>query len=763
GLKDFRLTEPEHGLFVPVRPRAEYVPVLFTWPEETGAIGVDMGFDPARMHSKWKSRDVGQPIASETFKIISSGKEAAEAQGFAISAPVYSSGATTTVAERRRHLMGYVAGVIQVPAILHEAAFRADAAQLDLLVFDRESEPRKLIYTARGENSDLPRALRDDYRINDEDIVLTIEVGSRPWEIVLHPRAEFFRSGPRNGARIALIAGITATLLLTLSLYWLQRSRREIEAAEEALIVERQQLSNILEGTNAGTWGWNVQTGELHINERWAEMLGYTIVELAPVSVQTWMELTQADDCAYAQQLLARHFSGELNYYECELRMRHKDGRCIWVSTRGRLFSRTPEGKPEWMAGTHLEITERKQAEQALHVAKRVAEDANLAKSRFLATMSHEIRTPMNGILGMAQLLSGPVPNEEDRREFVKIILDSGRTLLTLLNDILDLSKVEAGALELRASVFSPSRVIREIASLMTGSIADKNLELVAHWHDGEEACYSGDPMRIRQMLTNLVSNAIKFSHKGLVRIDAYELERRDGIALLEFSVTDSGIGIAAEHRALLFKPFSQIDSSNTRRFGGTGLGLSIVRNLAERMNGSVGVDSEPDRGSRFWFRIEVGVVEGEFNHDRVFNVNANVSSPITVRHILIVEDHATNRLVLESLLEANGYTYRSASNGSQAVALVTSEERFDLVLMDCQMPIMDGLEATKLIRKWETLRQHRTPIIAITADAFAEDEERCRVAGMDDFLAKPVDIGELMSKLEKWIQQAPEPSVKEF
>ncbi|MEC5385070.1 CHASE domain-containing protein [Uliginosibacterium sp. H3] len=758
GFGNFRVTEPRDGRLVPVQPRAEYVPILFAWPENTGAIGVDMGFDPARMRSKLKARDTGRPIASETFKIISSGTEATEASAFAISAPVYFPGPTSSVAERRQRLMGYVAGVIQVPAILHDAAFRADAAQLDLLVFDRAAEPRQLIFAARGDGA----ATTNDaaYQTSDQDLVMTVEVGARPWEIILHPRSEFLRSGARNDALATFIAGLTLTFLLVFSLYRQQRSRREIETADEALKAERQQLTNILEGTNAGTWAWNVQTGALDLNERWAGMLGYTLAELEPITVDTWVRYTHPDDVTRAREMLTRHFSGELAYYDCELRMRHKpvgdaEGAWVWISARGRLFSRTPAGEPEWVAGTHLEITERKRAEEALREAKHVAEEASLAKSRFLATMSHEIRTPMNGILGMAQLLSGPVDSEEERREFVQVILDSGRTLLTLLNDILDLSKVEAGALELRTAPFAPAQLVREVASLMTGSIAEKGLSLAAKWHEDDEALYVGDPMRVRQMLTNLVSNAIKFTFAGEIRVDAYELDRRDGLAVLEFSVRDTGIGIAPEHRDLLFKPFSQVDSSNTRRFGGTGLGLSIVRNLAERMNGSVGVDSEVNRGSRFWFRIELALPDKPSAALMSSDINRKARPAADGGHILIVEDHSSNRLVLESLLQTHGLTYQSVTNGAEAFASVTSGAHFDLVLMDCQMPVMDGLEATRMIREWEAFSQQRVPIIAVTADAFAEDEERCLAVGMDDFLSKPIDANELLIKLRHWLPRA--------
>jgi signal transduction histidine kinase len=236
--------------------------------------------------------------------------------------------------------------------------------------------------------------------------------------------------------------------------------------------------------------------------------------------------------------------------------------------------------------------------------ARRSAETANLAKSQFLATMSHEIRTPMNGILGMAQLLMLPNVSEEERLEYARTLHTAGKNLMVLLNDILDLSKVEAGRLELRPDDFTPAAMLDEIAALFGAPAAAKDLSLTARWEGPPQATYHADPIRLRQMLTNLVSNAIKFTEQGRVEIVAREVVRQHGRALLAFSVTDTGVGISAAHQELLFKPFSQVDGSTTRQHGGTGLGLSIVRHLAQLMGGDVGVDSDPGDGATFWFRI---------------------------------------------------------------------------------------------------------------------------------------------------------------
>lgn len=392
--------------------------------------------------------------------------------------------------------------------------------------------------------------------------------------------------------------------------------------------------------------------------------------------------------------------------------------------------------------------------------AKQAAQAATVAKSRFLATMSHEIRTPMNGILGMAQMLLMPNVSEAERCEYARTILNSGQTLLKLLNDILDYSKVEAGKLELDPVVFEPTQLMREVQSLFAETARTKGLQFEAIWRGGE-ASYLADVHRLRQMLANLVSNAIKFTAYGRVGIEVAETERKGDIALLEFAVRDTGVGIAEDSQEQLFKPFSQADSSITRQFGGTGLGLSIVRNLASLMGGDVGVDSELGMGSCFWFRIRAEVIEGADTRrvPRIVSPRQPREQPLAATHLsmgaklLVVEDDATNQKVICAMLATLGMTSVIADDGQQAIDRISRGEMFDLILMDIQMPVMDGIEATAQIRQHE--REHgeaRRPIIALTADAFAEHRERCHNVGMDDFLTKPIDIAELSRLLRYWL-----------
>lgn len=400
------------------------------------------------------------------------------------------------------------------------------------------------------------------------------------------------------------------------------------------------------------------------------------------------------------------------------------------------------------------------QRTEALQQSELAAESANIAKSRFLATMSHEIRTPMNGILGMAQILLMPNIDAAERDDYARTILASGQTLLVLLDNILDLSKVEAGKLELESVSLAPGQIIRDTRALFADTAALRALRFEIDWSGPAGQQYLGDPYRLRQMLANLVSNAIKFTEKGEIRIEAREIARDGQFAVLEFAVSDTGIGIPADKQSQLFAPFSQTDSSTTREYGGSGLGLSIVRNFAQLMGGDADVQSEAGHGSRFSFQIRVGLVAADDGGQTECSRNVkNHSGRATTQfagRVLVVEDNPTNCKVIEALLNKLGIASMLAENGQQAVDAIIRGDTPDVILMDIQMPILDGYAATEQIRRWEAENARpRLPIIALTADAFVEDRERCMSAGMDDFLTKPIIFDALKSALANWLRTA--------
>jgi CheY-like chemotaxis protein len=372
--------------------------------------------------------------------------------------------------------------------------------------------------------------------------------------------------------------------------------------------------------------------------------------------------------------------------------------------------------------------------------AAEAAEAANAAKSAFLATISHEIRTPLNGVLGMAQAMAAEAlsPAQRDRLE---VIQRSGEALLAILNDVLDLSKIEAGRLELETIEFDFIDLARSVQAAFQPMAAEKGLGLRLAV-DAAEGRYGGDPLRIRQILSNLISNAIKFTDAGEVVLAA----GRDDEGLC-VTVSDTGVGIAPADLPRLFQKFDQLDSSTTRRFGGTGLGLAICRELASLMGGDIGVESELGRGSIFTLRLPLPLVAAA----RVDVARQATASPETGRarlRILAAEDNAINQLVLRTLLSQADADVTIASDGEAAVAAFEGGE-WDVVLMDVQMPVMDGVAATRLIRATEASRgARRTPIIALTANAMSHQVDGYRAAGFDGFVAKPISVAELFRAL---------------
>ncbi|MBU1139833.1 MAG: response regulator [Proteobacteria bacterium] len=399
--------------------------------------------------------------------------------------------------------------------------------------------------------------------------------------------------------------------------------------------------------------------------------------------------------------------------------------------------------------GINSTLDDIEKRDEQLLVAKKTAEDANLAKSQFLAQMSHEIRTPMNGILGIASLLLNTSINEK-QYQFVHTIRRSGESLLNLINDILDFSKIEAGKLELELIQFDLREIAEETVDLLSERANEKNLNLACFIHSAVPAHFEGDPGRLRQILMNLLGNAIKFTNRGEVVLNIFLKKIEGNSAYLRFEVSDTGIGINKGKQKEIFCAFSQADGSTTRQFGGTGLGLAICHQLVSLMDGEIGVESVEGQGATFWFTTVFAI--SSFNE----SLSDRPHQPIALQKfdavILVAEDNPTNQIVAQGLLEHLGCRIDLADNGKVA-ATITAKKNYDLIFMDCQMPVMDGYEATKQIRKAENLAgTGPTPIIALTAHAMKGDRERCLAVGMNDFITKPFNEQQLAIILSKWL-----------
>ncbi|MBI2734678.1 MAG: response regulator [Aquabacterium sp.] len=389
---------------------------------------------------------------------------------------------------------------------------------------------------------------------------------------------------------------------------------------------------------------------------------------------------------------------------------------------------------------------------QELVKAREAAEAASQAKSDFLANMSHEIRTPLNGVLGFAQLamMSSTDPQQQQYMDKIEV---AGKQLLRLINDILDMSKIESGKLALEYTRFELPAVLNSVQLQMGDRARAKGLTLTHHIDADAAVPLMGDPLRVEQILVNYVGNAIKFTERGHIDVHASVLQQGERDVLLKVSVQDTGMGMTQSACDRLFEPFEQADNSTTRRFGGSGLGLAICRSLAHLMGGEVGVDSVLHQGSCFWFTARLDkALQPAPSASGLAQAGRHEDGQRTAgKRILLAEDNELNRLLACSILEHQGYTVRVAHDGAEAVECLR-QESFDCVLMDMQMPRMDGLTATRLIRA-EGLQGH-VPIIALTANARAHDEQTCRDAGMDDFVSKPFQVAEMLDTVSRWCHQ---------
>ncbi len=529
------------------------------------------------------------------------------------------------------------------------------------------------------------------------------------------------------------------------ALMLIARDVTERKRAEEALR-EREERYRVVFNTGADALMVHALSRDavpgpfIEVNDVACQQLGYSKEELVR---KTLVDITTSKFRNRLPCLVQELFSQRQVQFQTTAV--HKSGREFPVEVAIRLFEL--KGQPVVLTNAR-DITERKKAEDELRKAKESAETANRAKSEFLTNMGHELRTPLSGMIGMAELLLS-TQLDPNQHHYAKMVVRSGTALLTIMNDLLDFSKIEAGKLAIEPVPFDLATAVDDVTQILNARAQEKDLRLVVKYSSDTPRLLVGDAGRIRQVLTNLVDNAVKFTVEGEIVIQVRCQEKSQDEARINLSVHDKGIGVPRDKLEHIFEKFTQVDTSTTRRHGGTGLGLAISKQLVELMGGKVGVDSQPGVGSTFWFTLTLPLQPEEMQFVQSEEVSKMIQGHRQPTHVLVVEDNEVNQEVAATMLKKLGCEVDLACDGQQAVTM--AEQKFyQIIFMDCSMPGMDGFEATRVIRSKGSKASRYTKIIAMTAHSLEEDRKKCLQVGMDDYVAKPVSMNDFQAVLEK-------------
>jgi len=800
-LGSYRITERDgQQRLAPAGSRPLYAPVRYIVPlsKNRPAVGFDIYSEPMRRDAIERARRTNAMAVTAPLHLV---QDHDKRVGLLELLPVVAE--TEESGQPKKRLLGFAAAVIRVDEMVQIATRSKIPSNLVFRLTDTDApDGQNLLYRSEA----LDSASREWNQTPQWKTLLS--VGDRSWELSIHATKQYLREHRPWLAWAVGVVGLIFSALLQMLLLGMtgqamvirrknkeiqgladslenrveertaqllqtnQRLTREIaerNAAEEALTKSEEQFRTLVSNIPGIAYRCmsDRQWTMIFMSSEVDTVTGYPASDFIGNAVRSYESIIHRDDTGAVEQVIEEALRRG-NSWEIAYRILHRDGAERWVFEKGRGIT-GEDGAVRYLDGFIFDITERKKAEEELRrmneeierqavLARQLAEQAqqaSKAKSEFLASMSHEIRTPMNAIIGMAEMLQESPLNEE-QAQYVRVFKAAGENLLNIINSILDLSKVEAGQLTLESIPFSLRQVVGDVCAMMAARVDKKHVRLSCLAVSENCDAVIGDPTRVQQILTNLIGNAIKFTEQGSVEVKVNTEKasfggEKDDLCLVHISVKDTGIGIPPEKQGMIFERFTQADSSVTRKYGGTGLGLSISRRLAELMGGRLWVESTPGQGSTFHFTLLLRIEDKTRQAAPPAKSEKAAVPEQRPLKILLVDDSDDNRLLVKTYLKGDAYQIDEAENGEQAVALFQSG-LYDLVLMDMQMPVMDGYTATRAIRRWEEEQgKNRTPVIALTAYALTEDAAKSEEAGCDTHLTKPVKKAVLLEAIRRF------------
>jgi PAS domain S-box-containing protein len=753
GSANFSIWQKDaQGKRVPPAGRDIYYPIRYSVPigDNAATLGYDIGSEPKRRAALEEAVRTRLATSSDLVTLV---HKPDYQRALMIYRAVFSNGEAS-------HLKGFVLTVLDIHSLLRSSS-QDKAALHEIFLLRGDAAPESLA-------SDWIADKRPGAELSAMRPVLAF---GKVFCVTAHAGPEFMRWHAVNAAWLTALTGLILSIALAVVIDGIYRHRAKLEHLVNERTREVQEskdrYSELTQQSGVIVWEVDSQGLFTYVSHASESVLGYHPDELH--NRMHFYDLHPESKREAFKTAAFAVFERKERFQDLVNESRAKDGRTVWVSTNG-IPLLNPDGSLRGYRGTDTDITQRKLAEadllrinQKLEVAigianemSKQAEHANLSKSEFLANMSHEIRTPMNGVIGMTNLLLD-TPLSPDQRHCAEIVHNSAEALLHLINDILDFSKIEAGKLDLEILDFNLPSLLDSFEDLLDPQAKKKNLEFSCDIAPDVPPRLSGDAARLRQILINLTSNAIKFTPHGKITVQVTRVSSDAASTVLRFSVCDTGIGIPADKRAILFQKFTQVESSTARHFGGTGLGLAISKQLVQLMDGEIGVSSVAGEGSEFWFTARFAICQ----HPEPASTPASPLSMTERPHwhglrVLLVEDNLINQKVALGFLKPFKLDVDVVSDGADAIQALSTTP-YELVLMDVQMPGMDGLEATRLIRAPHSAAlNHHVLIIAMTANAMQGDREKCLGVGMNDYLAKPVTPESLTAILEKWLPRPP-------